>query len=100
MLLVCIYVDHIVIMGSFIKMVFEFKENMKRTFDMSDLGLMSYFLGLEVKQSDIGIHISQPKYTRDLLRKFNMSYCNPMPTPMNTSINLQVDDDSWLADAT
>lgn len=63
-------------MGSSMKMMSEFKENMKRTFDMSDLGLMSYFLGLEVKQNEIGIHISQPRYTRDLLREFNMSYCN------------------------
>ena len=43
-------------------MMMEFKEDMK-TFEMTDLGLMSYFLGIEVSQSNEGIFISQKIYT-------------------------------------
>lgn len=42
-------------------MMNKFREDMQRTFEMSDLGLMSYFLGMEIKQDMFGIHISQRK---------------------------------------
>lgn len=68
---------------------------------MSDLGLMNYFLGLEVKQDEYGIHISQRKNTKDLLKDFNMLYCKAVPTPLNASImQLQANDDSRLENAT
>lgn len=56
-LLVCIYVDDLICMGTYIVMIEDFKQNMKKIFEMSDLGLMSYFLGLEVKQDQSGIHV-------------------------------------------
>lgn len=56
-LLVCIYVDDLICMGTYIVMIEDFKQNMKKVFEMSDLGLMSYFLGLEVKQDQSGIHV-------------------------------------------
>lgn len=49
-----------------------FKQEMMKTFEMSDMGLMHYFLGMEVYQ-DGGIFISQRKYALDLLNKFNMA---------------------------
>lgn len=66
-LLVCIYVDDLIYMGSSIVMIEEFKKSMNKVFDMSDLGLMSYFLGLEVKQDQNGIHICQKKICRRLI---------------------------------
>lgn len=56
-LLVYIYVDDLICMGTYIVMIEDFKQNMKKIFEMSDLGLMSYFLGLEVKQDQSGIHV-------------------------------------------
>lgn len=58
-LLVRVYVDDIVIFGISLKMVSEFKECMKNAFEMSDLGVMKYFLGLEVRQDEHSIHICQ-----------------------------------------
>lgn len=86
LLLVCIYVDDIVVMDSYLKIVNNFRLNIKSRFEMSDLGLMNYFLGLEVKQDKYGIHISQRKNTKDLLKDFNMLYCLVVPTPLNASI--------------
>ena len=53
---------------------------MSKEFEMTDIGLMSYFLGIEVKQQDGGIFISQKKYMKEILEKFKMEYCNPVNT--------------------
>lgn len=52
LLLVCIYVDDIVYLSSSQAMIEEFRQEMKNAFKMTDLGLLSYFLGLEVKQTE------------------------------------------------
>lgn len=64
---------------------------MVNEFEMTDFGLMSYFLGLEVKQRD-GVFISQENYVNDLLEKFNMKECNPVKTPMNTNKKFSLND--------
>lgn len=60
-LILCIYVDDIIYMSSSYDMAMEFKNIMMKTFEMSDLGLLKYFLGLEVKQSERSVFISQKK---------------------------------------
>lgn len=52
-------------------------------FEMSDLGFLHYFLGIEVIQDSNGIFISQRKYASDLLKRCGMSNCAPARTPMN-----------------
>ncbi|CAH9135713.1 unnamed protein product [Cuscuta epithymum] len=83
-LIVSVYVDDLLITGSSIKMIDQFKSEMKKKFDMSDLGLMSYFLGLEVVQMDCGILIHQRKFATEVLKKFAMSECKPIGTPLAT----------------
>lgn len=56
-----------------------------KTFDMSDLGLMKFFLGLEVDQSTEGIFISQRRYVEDLLNQLNMKQCKHVETPMGVN---------------
>jgi len=56
--------------------------------NMSDMGLLNYFLGFEVHQVEDGIFISQRKYASDLLNKFDMSNCKPTTTPINLSEKL------------
>ena len=51
-------------------------------FEMTNLGLMSYFLGLEIKQNGNGIFLSQEKYVCYLLEKYQMQNCNLMKTPL------------------
>lgn len=91
-LLVCIYVDDIVCLSSSIQLVTEFKTDMMKQFEMSDLGMLTYFLGVEVIQDELGVFISQKKYTLDLLRQYNMHNCKAVPTPMCTSTKLQTID--------
>ncbi|KAJ8641623.1 hypothetical protein MRB53_018317 [Persea americana] len=60
-----------------------FKREMKDVFEMSDLGKMTFFLGMEVKQTQNEIFICQHKYAKEILKKFNMEECKPKATPMN-----------------
>jgi hypothetical protein len=62
MLVMCLYVDDLIYMGNDRSMFNEFKKSMMKEFDMTDLGLMHYFLGIEVVQSSDGIFISHKKY--------------------------------------
>ena len=64
-LVVCLYVDDIIHMGSNEVLVEEFKTCMMRKFEMSDLGLLHFFLGVEVVQYEEGIFISLQKYGTD-----------------------------------
>lgn len=58
MLIVCLYVDDMIFTGNNSKMFDEFKRVMAQEFEMTDIGLMSYFLGIKVKQNDDCIFIS------------------------------------------
>ncbi|XP_021299232.1 uncharacterized protein LOC110427638 [Herrania umbratica] len=78
----------------------EFKAQMKAEFGMTDLGEMPYFLGMEFKQMDDQIVIHQSKYAQDLLKKFNMSFCKPAPTPLAVGCKLSKDDGEIKIDAT
>ena len=65
-LIVCLYVDDLISTGNDMSMIEKFKQSMMSEFDMSDLGIMHYFLGFEVIQSAAGIFISRKKiYSRD-----------------------------------
>ncbi|XP_059068493.1 uncharacterized mitochondrial protein AtMg00810-like [Cryptomeria japonica] len=54
---------------------------------MKDLGLLHYFLGLEVWQQTVGIILNQGKYTIDILKRFGMMDCKPMSTLMETNLH-------------
>jgi len=68
-----------------------FVEVMKSEFEMSMLGEINYFLGLQVKQLKDGIFIIQAKYCKELLRKFEMDKCKAINTPIPTSCQLDQD---------
>ncbi|XP_061357068.1 secreted RxLR effector protein 161-like [Gastrolobium bilobum] len=61
---------------------------MTKEFEMTDLGLMRYFLGLEVRQDKSGIFVSQEAYAKGILEKFKMTDCNPVSTPMEPGLKL------------
>lgn len=63
-LFVCIYVDDLIFMENNSHMYGDFKKSMAQEFEMSDMRLMSYYLGSEVKQSSEGIYISQERCKR------------------------------------
>lgn len=88
MLIVCLYVDDLVYTGNDGVMFDMFKKSMMLEFDMSDLGMMHYFLGIEVKQTAAGIFICQKKYVKEILERFGMKGCNSASTPMETGLKL------------
>jgi hypothetical protein len=67
---------------------------MKNEFEMPLLGELSFFLGLQIRQRNQGIFISQTKYIREILKRFGMEDCKLVITPMQTSCKLSIDDDS------
>lgn len=73
-------------------MVEEYKKNIVQGFEMSDLRLMRYFLGIQVNQSEGEDFISQEKYVDDLLKKFHMENFILVETPWVMNEKLQQDD--------
>ena len=65
-----------------------FTSEMKKEFEMSMLGELTFFLGLQVSQSDKGIFINQTKYIKDMLKKFKLEYSKPNSIPMVASCKL------------
>jgi hypothetical protein len=65
---------------------------MQTEFEMSMIGKLSYFLGLQVNQSSARIFISQEKYLKEMLKKFQMEYASPVSTPMVVGCKLSKDD--------
>nr|GLL35738.1 uncharacterized protein LOC108981514 [Ipomoea trifida] len=82
------------------RMIEEFKNSMMKEFEMTDLGLMSYFLGIEVIQGDDGIFISQKRYVTEFLKKFRMYDCNPVRTPVEVGTKLSKEGDDQYVDST
>ncbi|KAL6318455.1 hypothetical protein AAG906_041222 [Vitis piasezkii] len=86
--------DDMLVTGNQPKLIQSFKDEMNKVFEMTDLGVMKYFLGMEVMQSCSRIFICQQKYAMDMLKKFKMQDCKPMSTPMTTNEKLSKDDGS------
>ncbi|WZZ60567.1 hypothetical protein YC2023_060674 [Brassica napus] len=73
LLVVAVYVDDLFVTGTCKKLIDEFKDGMSRKFDMSDLGRLTYYLGMEVCQSDRGITLNQSRYALRILEEAGMS---------------------------
>ncbi|KAK1614490.1 hypothetical protein QYE76_020007, partial [Lolium multiflorum] len=82
-LFICqIYVDDIIFGGTNPNHNKAFELLMTRKFEMSMMGELKFFLGFQVRQLAKGTFISQEKYVKDMLKKFNMTNASPMKTPM------------------
>jgi hypothetical protein len=81
-LVVGVYVDDLIITRSIMQVLNSFKKEMCRSFKMSDLGVLSYYLGVEVQQSRDGIAIYQGAYARKILEAAGLEESNPSRTPM------------------
>nr|CAN80699.1 hypothetical protein VITISV_000889 [Vitis vinifera] len=92
MLLVQIYVDDIIFGATNVSLCEEFSKCMHSEFEMSMMGELNFFLGLQIKQLKEGTFINQAKYIRDLLKRFNMEEAKTMKTPMTSSIKLDMDE--------
>jgi hypothetical protein len=94
-LIVQVYVDDIVFGGSSNS---RFTEDMSREFEMSMMGELQFFLGLQITQLKEGTFVHQAKYTKDIVRKFKMEDSMAMATPMSTTTALDADDEGEHVD--
>nr|GEX80567.1 putative ribonuclease H-like domain-containing protein [Tanacetum cinerariifolium] len=99
-LVVQVYVDDIIFGSTHPRYIQLFSNLMKILFEMSMLGEMTFFLGLQVNQSPCGIFINQSKYVLEILNKYGMESCDPVGTPMEIKDKLDLDQNGTPVDAT
>ena len=80
---VLIYVADIIVTSSSSEAVTALLKDLRADFALKDLGDLHYFLGIEVKKTEHGIHLSQGKYVTGLLGRVGMQNCKPSPTPLS-----------------
>ena len=68
-------------------------------FEIKDLGMMHYFLGMEVWKSADGIFLGQGKYAFEILKRFEMMYYKAMATPMSLNLKLLSNSSSYMVDS-
>jgi hypothetical protein len=98
LLIVLVYVDDIIFGCNKDSLVQWFASSMESEFEMSMIGELSFFLGLQITQRPKGMFISQEKYLREMLKRFQMEDSKPVGTPMVTGCKLSKDDDSLDVD--
>ncbi|KAI3744594.1 hypothetical protein L1987_57678 [Smallanthus sonchifolius] len=92
-LLVQVYVDDIIFGSIDEEMCREFEQVMKSKFEMSNMGELSFFLGLQVSQREDGIYLHQTKYVQDILSKYKMNDNRTYGTPIPVNHGLYPDKD-------
>jgi hypothetical protein len=97
--LLILHVDNLFLIGDE-NLIVGCKRELASELEMKDIGLMHYFLGLEVWQRSDEIFLSQGKYTVEILKKFGMMDCKSMTTPMTINLKLLSDKSSDLVDPT
>ena len=88
-MIIVLYVDYLLITGSSKKDIASLKDPMNHAFSMTDLGLLSQFLGLEIAQSQHGIKVHHSKYASNFLTNFSMKYCKTSKTPFLSRVKLE-----------
>ncbi|GJS86276.1 retrovirus-related pol polyprotein from transposon TNT 1-94 [Tanacetum coccineum] len=78
----------------------KFADQMSKRFNMSMMGKMSFFLGLQISQSPRGIFINQSKYALEMLKKYGLDQCEPVDIPMVERLKLDEDLNGTLVDPT
>jgi hypothetical protein len=97
-LLVQIYVDDIIFVDSSHTLMSRFQEMIESEFQMSMMGELTFFLGLQVKQTKQATFVHQTKYTKDLMKKFNMAELKSVSTPMSSTASLGPYEDGEVVD--
>jgi hypothetical protein len=96
--IIIIYVDDLVLTGDHEECIGKTQECLKTEFEMTDLGILHYFLGIEVWQTSVGIFMSQRKYATEILKTFGMMDSKSKSTPMESNCKLSQEDPSPMVD--
>ena len=99
-IVVQIYVDGIIFRSTCQELCVDFSKIMHDEFEMSMMGELNFFLGLQIKQLEDGIFFNQSKYIKDMLKKFGLEDSKPIKTPMSTKTKLTKDEESESVDST
>jgi len=91
-LIVQIYVDDIIFGSTNASLCKEFSKLMQEEFEMSMMGELKFFLGIQINQCKDGVYVHQSKYTKELLKKFKLEDCKDMNTPMHPTCTLSKED--------
>ncbi|GJR73466.1 retrovirus-related pol polyprotein from transposon TNT 1-94 [Tanacetum coccineum] len=92
-IIVQIYVDDIIFRSNYQEMCDDFAKIMHDEFEMSMVGELKFFLGLQIKQLDDGIFFNQSKYIKEMLKKFGLEDFKPIKTPISTETKLTRDEE-------
>ncbi|XP_050919391.1 uncharacterized mitochondrial protein AtMg00810-like [Lathyrus oleraceus] len=87
--IIYLYVDDLLVTGNSMENLSKFKELMKREFEMSDLGNLSYFLGMEFQISKQGMVLYQRKHVKEILKTFRMDESNLASSSIKTNLKLE-----------
>ena len=87
-------VDDLIFIGNNPSMFKEFKNVTTNEFEITDIGLIAYYHGIEVKRKKKGIFILQESYAKEILKTFKMDDCKPISTPIECEIKLSKDDEA------
>ncbi|GJU08776.1 retrovirus-related pol polyprotein from transposon TNT 1-94 [Tanacetum coccineum] len=99
LVIVQIYVDDIIFGSTSQNLCDDFAKIMHDEFEMSMMGELNFFLGLQIKQMEDGIFFNQSKYIKEMLKKFGLEDSKPTKTPMSTEIKLTKDDEANSVDS-
>ena len=97
-MILLLYVDDLFLTGMD-GLIDNTKRKLVAEFEMKDLGMMHYFLGMEVWQNADGISIGQGKYAVEILKRFGMMDCKATTTPMESNLKLLSDASLDMVDA-
>ena len=86
-----VYVDDIIFGSTKDELAHDFSKLMQTEFEMSMIRELTYFLGLQIRQQDLGIFLSQSKYVMNLVKKFGLEFTSSVRTPMSPNVKLTVD---------
>ncbi|GJX19888.1 retrovirus-related pol polyprotein from transposon TNT 1-94 [Tanacetum coccineum] len=100
LIIVQIYVDDIIFGSTCQDMCDEFAKIMHDEFEMSMMGELNFFLGLQIKQMEDGIFFNQSKYIKEMLKKFGLEDSKPMKTPMSSDTKVTKDKECESVDST
>ncbi|PRQ60643.1 putative RNA-directed DNA polymerase [Rosa chinensis] len=89
-LLVLIYVDDLIVTGDNVEEIELLKQSLRSRFAIKDLGILKYFLGIEMATSHKGLFLNQRNYVLDLLQDADMKDCKPARTPLDSKLQLNV----------
>jgi hypothetical protein len=89
-----LYIDDMLLTGSFTELVTFFIQILSREFSMKDLGLVHHFLGVEISTTANGLHLSQSHYALTILNRCNMLHCKPMSTHLEVKFKIDADTTS------